>query len=341
MDKYNIVFVETPFSGVGILGRRAQDFVLREFADFPCKQSKIVKQSLYKEKDFCDDMINVVLPLDMPLVKKDDIISLVKTMTAKGVTCVKLGAYDSPAKVCIGVGDNGDVFSKDGCFLRIDSAKSFNVVYNQLKERILDRLLSLGVYVFDRATTFIDDTAIVEGGAVIMPFCTIEGESIIKSGATIRSSYLKDSVIEGGAMVDSSHLASSTVGENATVGPFARLRSANISKSCRVGDFVEVKASLLRDGVKASHLCYIGDADVGERTNVGCGTVFCNFDGEKKHKTTVGSECFIGANTNLIAPVVVGDNAFIAAGTTVTRDVEDGSFTIGRVRQDTKIKRTE
>lgn len=341
MDKYNIVFVETPYSGVRILGRRAQDFVLREFADFPCKHSKIIKEEHFKEKNFLGDMINVVLPLDMPLVKKEDILTLVKTMTAKGVTSVRLGTCDSIAKVCIGMGENGGVFSKDGCFLRIDSAKSFNVVYNQLKERILERLLSFGVYVFDRSSTFVDDTAVIESGAVILPFCTIEGESRVKSGATIRASYLKDSVVEGGAMVDSSHLVSSTVGENATIGPFARLRSANISASCRVGDFVEVKASLLREGVKASHLCYIGDADVGERTNVGCGTVFCNYDGEKKHKTTVGSECFIGANTNLIAPVVVGDNAFIAAGTTVTRDVEDGSFTIGRVRQDTKIKRTE
>lgn len=341
MDKYNIVFVETPFSGVSMFGRRAQDFVLREFADFSCAHSKIVKQSLYKEKNFCADMINVVLTLDMPLVKKEDILALVKTMTAKGLTCAKLGACDSPAKVCIGKGENGGVFSNDGCFLRIDSAKSFNVVYNQLKERILDRLLSNGVYIFDRASTFVDDTATIESGAVIMPFCTIEGESIVRSGATVRSSYLKDSVIESGANVDGSHLVSSHVGANATVGPFARLRSADISQSCRVGDFVEVKASLLREGVKASHLCYIGDADVGERTNVGCGTVFCNYDGEKKHKTTVGSDCFIGANTNLIAPVVVGDNAFIAAGTTVTRDIEDGSFTIGRVRQDTKIKKTE
>ncbi len=99
---------------------------------------------------------------------------------------------------------------------------------------------------------------------------------------------------------------------------------------------MEIKASKLSDGVKASHLSYVGDAEVGEGTNVGCGTVFCNYDGREKHKTTVGSRCFIGANTNLIAPVVVGDNAFIAAGTTVTRDVGDGSFTIGRVRQDTK-----
>ena len=158
------------------------------------------------------------------------------------------------------------------------------------------------------------------------------------NGAKVAGSYIKDSVIDG-ASVEYSYLACSHVHARATVGPFARLRGATIGNNCRVGDFVEVKASTLREGVKASHLTYIGDADVGERTNVGCGSVFCNYDGVDKHKTTVGCNCFIGANTNLIAPVVVGDNAFIAAGTTVTRDIEDGSFTIGRVRQDTKIKK--
>ena len=121
----------------------------------------------------------------------------------------------------------------------------------------------------------------------------------------------------------------------ASVGPYARLRRATIGEDCRVGDFVEVKNSTLENGVKAAHLSYIGDAAVGERTNVGCGTVFCNYDGKTKHKTTVGCDCFIGANTNLVAPLVVGDKAFIAAGTTVTRDVDEKTFTIGRVRQDT------
>lgn len=190
----------------------------------------------------------------------------------------------------------------------------------------------------DKNTTFIDDTVNIESGVVILPYTRIEGESVLMNGAKVAGSYIKDSVIDG-ASVEYSYLACSHVHARATVGPFARLRGATIGNDCRVGDFVEVKASTLREGVKASHLTYIGDADVGERTNVGCGSVFCNYDGVDKHKTTVGCNCFIGANTNLIAPVVVGDNAFIAAGTTVTRDIEDGSFTIGRVRQDTKIKK--
>lgn len=207
-----------------------------------------------------------------------------------------------------------------------------------LKDAILDDFLSRGVRILDKNTTFIDDTVNIESGVVILPYTRIEGESVLMNGAKVAGSYVKDSVIDG-ASVEYSYLACSHVHARATVGPFARLRGATIGNDCRVGDFVEVKASTLREGVKASHLTYIGDADVGERTNVGCGSVFCNYDGVDKHKTTVGCNCFIGANTNLIAPVVVGDNAFIAAGTTVTRDIEDGSFTIGRVRQDTKIKK--
>ena len=211
-------------------------------------------------------------------------------------------------------------------------------MYNLLKDAILDDFLSRGVRILDKNTTFIDDTVNIESGVVILPYTRIEGESVLMNGAKVAGSYVKDSVIDG-ASVEYSYLACSHVHARATVGPFARLRGATIGNDCRVGDFVEVKASTLREGVKASHLTYIGDADVGERTNVGCGSVFCNYDGVDKHKTTVGCNCFIGANTNLIAPVVVGDNAFIAAGTTVTRDIEDGSFTIGRVRQDTKIKK--
>lgn len=337
MGKYNIVFVDTAHSNDCLLGRRARDFVLREFADFKCDNARIVKESLLK--DACtlnaDDVL-VVLALDMPLVRKDDVLKMVSFMQANGISKVKLG---SASYISIGDGKESGVFSKDGCFLSIDSAKSFNVVYNKLKERIIDGFLQEGVVIVDSASTFIDDTVQIERGAKILPFCRIEGASVIMKDATVSASYLNNCVIEDGANVESTHAVCSRIGKQSQVGPFARLRHATVDSGCRVGDFVEIKASRLHDGVKASHLCYIGDADVGERTNVGCGTVFCNYDGEKKNKTTVGSECFIGANTNLIAPIVIGDNAFIAAGTTVTRDVQESSFTIGRVKQDTKIKK--
>lgn len=336
MEKYNIVFIKTWGGEKELLGRRAEDYVIREFSDFSAKKCRIAKQSAYKEETaILDGYVNVVLTLDMPLVKKADIEALADEMRRKNISSIHLGAKDSVAKICIGKGIDEGVFCARKAFLKIDDAKSYNIVYNLLKDEILDGLLQNGVNIIDKATTFIDDTVSVERGVTIKPFCTIEGESAILANSTIFASYIRDSVVDG-ADVSCSHIVCSHVHARATIGPFARLRHAVIDEGCRVGDFVEVKASRLRDGVKCAHLSYVGDADVGERTNVGCGTVFCNYDGREKHKTTVGAECFLGANTNLIAPLVVGDHAFIAAGTTVTRDVENGSFTIGRVRQDTK-----
>ena len=336
MEKYNIVFIKTDGGEKELLGRRAEDYVIREFSDFSAKKCRIAKQSAYKEETaILDGYVNVVLTLDMPLVKKADIEALADEMRRKNISAIHLGAKDSVAKICRGKGVDEGVFCAREAFLKIDDAKSYNIVYNLLKDEILDGLLQNGVNIIDKATTFIDDTVSVEQGVTIKPFCRIEGESFVSAKSVVSASYIRDSVIDG-ANVEWSHIVCSHVHARATVGPFARLRHAVIDDGCRVGDFVEVKASRLRDGVKCAHLSYVGDADVGERTNVGCGTVFCNYDGREKHKTTVGAECFLGANTNLIAPLVVGDHAFIAAGTTVTRDVENGSFTIGRVRQDTK-----
>lgn len=339
MDKYNIVFIKTPASKTEILGRKAEDYLTREFESFDATKCRISKLSAYKEEDALSDLhINVVLTLDMPLVKVADILQAVEDMKTHKIKHIALGGRDEVSKICFGKAQNEGVFCNKACFFKIDDAKSLNLVYNQMRNRIIARLLDSGVNIIDTHTTFIDDTANIESGVTILPFCRIEGRSELKGGAVISSSYIKDSVIDG-ARVDTSHMVDSYVYKNATVGPFARLRGATIHEGCRIGDFVEVKASRLASGVKASHLSYIGNAEVGEHTNVGCGSVFCNYDGVNKHKTTVGANCFLGANTNLIAPVVIGDNSFVAAGTTVTRDVQEESFTIGRVRQATTPKK--
>jgi len=234
-------------------------------------------------------------------------------------------------------------------------AKNNYLVYNQERERIIDKHLLNGVEIMDAFSTHIDDTVTIETGAVILPFCCIKGSTVIKSGAVVESSKLIDCTVESGAYIESSrlegcsvesgasvvmsHLVDSRVGSHASIGPFARLRGANIGENCRIGDFVEVKGSMLHEGVKAAHLAYIGDAEVGAKTNIGCGTVFCNYDGKEKNKTVVGEECFIGANVNLVAPLAVKDRAFIAAGTTVTKDLEKDTFTIGRVRQESKERK--
>ena len=339
MDKFNIVFIETANSKRSILGRRAEEYILREFARFDAGDSRIVKESVFFDNPdayYLADTVNVVLTLDTPLLRRKTVEHFVALMQHKNISSVRLGAKDAPSLIRIGNAREEGIFVVDDDFLKLGDTKSYNLVYNLLKDRILDAHLLAGVNILDKTTVFIDDTVKIEAGAQILPFSRIEGASVIRSGAKISASLVRNSVVEGGADVEMSHIVDSCIRPRATVGPFARLRGAQIGEGCRIGDFVEIKASKLSDGVKASHLSYVGDAEVGEGTNVGCGTVFCNYDGREKHKTTVGSRCFIGANTNLIAPVVVGDNAFIAAGTTVTRDVGDGSFTIGRVRQDTK-----
>lgn len=129
----------------------------------------------------------------------------------------------------------------------------------------------------------------------------------------------------------------SSVGSDTTVGPYAYVRpNSRIGSHVKVGDFVEVKNSTVDDGTKISHLTYVGDSDVGKNVNFGCGTVTVNYDGKNKFRTTIGNNAFIGCNTNLVAPVTVGDNSFIAAGSTITDEVPEDGFAIARQRQTVK-----
>ena len=172
----------------------------------------------------------------------------------------------------------------------------------------------------------------VGDNVTIEPFAVILGNTVLRDGCTVGSfSYLLNADVGENAVICASRIVDSKVGANSTVGPFAHLRNnAAVGDNCRVGNFVEIKKSNLANGVKASHLSYIGDADVGEKTNVGCGVIFVNYDGKTKHKTAVGKNCFIGCNSNLVAPVTVGDDCFIACDTTVTSDVPSGAFVVGR-----------
>ncbi|TMV14828.1 bifunctional UDP-N-acetylglucosamine diphosphorylase/glucosamine-1-phosphate N-acetyltransferase GlmU [Arenibacterium halophilum] len=158
--------------------------------------------------------------------------------------------------------------------------------------------------------------------------CTIEPNVVfgpdvtVESGATIRAF---------------THLEGCHVSRGATVGPFARLRpGAELSENAHVGNFVEIKNAIIGEGAKINHLSYIGDADLGARTNVGAGTITCNYDGVMKHRTTIGTDVFIGSDTMLVAPVTVGDGAMTATGTVVTRDVEPGAMAVARARQENK-----
>jgi bifunctional UDP-N-acetylglucosamine pyrophosphorylase/glucosamine-1-phosphate N-acetyltransferase len=152
------------------------------------------------------------------------------------------------------------------------------------------------------------------------------------------NTILKNATIGNNSRIEAfSHLDSATVGEGCVIGPYARLREgSNIENSAKVGNFVETKNSTLGSGSKANHFTYLGDTEVGTSTNIGAGTITCNYDGTNKHKTTIGDESFIGSNTSLVAPVTVGSNSTVAAGSVITKDVPDGALGVGRSKQANK-----
>lgn len=334
LDNVKIWLLHSPFENVEILGRKSGDYVRREFGAYCAGE--------INDADECelrDGETGVILSLGAPLVTVEDVENGVECLRRRKLGKLFFGERGSDACAFRRDGKDSGYFFSSSRFCKVDSAKNTSLVYNQMKERIILRHLTAEVDVVDAANTVIDDTVTIFSGAKVMPFCRLTGATVIESGAVVEGSFVRDSVIRRGAQVTMSYLTDTCVGERATVGPFARLRGAEIEADCRIGDFVEIKNSRMGAGAKSAHLAYIGDATVGERTNIGCGTVFCNYDGKNKHRTTVGADCFIGANTNLVAPVEVGDGAFVAAGTTVTENVDVGAFAIGRVRQQNMEKK--
>ena len=197
--------------------------------------------------------------------------------------------------------------------------------------------------VISPATVTIAETVRIGAGAVIYPNNHIFGNTTIGAGAVLLpNNIIEDSEIGEGARIEASVLRGARVGNGACVGPFSNLREgAAVGERCRVGDFVEIKNANIGGGSKVSHLAYVGDADIGADCNVGCGAVFCNYDGEKKRRSRAGDGCFIGSNANIVAPVTLGDGCYVAAGTTITRDVPAGAFVIGRARQGENARLSE
>ena len=207
-----------------------------------------------------------------------------------------------------------------------------------MKNRILKSHMLAGVTIMDANNTYIDKTVKISRDVTIYPGCILEGSTVIDEDCILGPhTRVINSVLDKGVIAQNSVILDSKVGEATTVGPFAYLRPGNvIGKHAKIGDFVEMKNSNFGDHSKASHLTYIGDADVGSNVNLGCGVVFVNYDGKKKNRSTVEDNCFVGCNVNLVAPVTVKKDSYIAAGTTITKDVPEGSLSIGRARQENK-----
>jgi len=191
-----------------------------------------------------------------------------------------------------------------------------------------------------RGDVYVDDSVSIEPDAVLEPGVRLRGATSVGAGATIDvGCVVTDSKIHAGAhLLPYSVVTESEVFAGAHVGPFSHLRPGSIlEQDAKVGSFVETKNARLRPDAKANHLAYLGDADIGERVNIGAGVIVCNYDGYRKHRTTIGADTFIGSDSQLIAPVTIGKNAYVATATSVTHDVPDDALAIGRTRQQNKL----
>jgi bifunctional UDP-N-acetylglucosamine pyrophosphorylase / glucosamine-1-phosphate N-acetyltransferase len=222
-----------------------------------------------------------------------------------------------------------------GCNNRAELAQVDRI----FRERKAAALMAAGVTIYFPETVLIDPEVEVGPDTVIEPCVELLGATRVGSGCTIRTgSVISDSVLEEAVHVRQHCLVvSSRLGRATVVGPFAHLRDgAELRPGAHVGNYVEVKKSLLEEGVKAMHLTYLGDATIGRETNVGAGTITCNYDGVRKNPTTIGARVFVGSGTELVAPIRVGDGAYIAAGSTITEDVPADALAIARERQSLK-----
>ncbi len=208
-----------------------------------------------------------------------------------------------------------------------------------LRIRKNNQLMEGGVTLIDPDRTYVDLDVEIGKDVILYPMVTIEGTTRIGAGTVVRSGTRISSSLIGSnvKILDSCLVTDSEIGAGASVGPSARLRNhTSVGEGCRIGNFVELKKSTLAAGTKAAHLTYLGDAKIGEDVNIGAGTITCNYDGSKKSETIIEDGVFIGSDSQLVAPVHIGRGAYVAAGSTITRDVPAGSLAIARGRQEVK-----
>jgi bifunctional UDP-N-acetylglucosamine pyrophosphorylase / glucosamine-1-phosphate N-acetyltransferase len=207
-----------------------------------------------------------------------------------------------------------------------------------MRARINERHMRNGVTIINPATTHISADAIIGSDTIILPGVMIEGKTVIGEDCKIGpNSHIVESQIGDNTSIHSSVVLNSQVGNETAVGPFAHLRpDSSLGDHVKIGNFVEVKKSTLGEGTKVSHLSYIGDAEIGSNVNIGCGSITVNYDGKNKYQTVIEDDVFVGCNSNLVAPVKLRKGSFIAAGSTITKEVPEETLAIARARQENK-----
>ena len=245
---------------------------------------------------------------------------LVSIISNKGF---KIKTYNAPNDEVKGANSKAELAQLEG-------------IYRKMKA---EELINNGITVADPARLDIRGEVIAGKDCLVDVNVILEGKVTLGDNVHIGpNTILKNVTIGNNSKIEAfSHLDRATVGDGCVIGPYARLREgSNIENSAKVGNFVETKNTTLGNGSKANHFTYLGDTEVGTSTNIGAGTITCNYDGTNKHKTFIGNESFIGSNTSLVAPVTIGSNATVAAGSVITKDVPDGALGVGRSTQDNK-----
>lgn len=219
--------------------------------------------------------------------------------------------------------------------LGINDRLQLATAYEILQKRVKEKWMLAGVTLIDPTSITIDETVELQPDVIIEPQTHLRGNTVIETGSHIGpGSLIENSHLSENVTVQYSVVTDSTVQAGSRIGPYAHLRGqVEVGANCRVGNFVELKNTQLGDRTNAAHLSYIGDTVVGNQVNIGAGTITANYDGVKKHRTKIGDRTKTGANSVLVAPITLGDDVYIAAGSTVTEDVPDGSLAIARSRQ--------
>ncbi len=293
---------------------------------------------IVEEKDIKDSHTKQIKEVNtgiyfLNLLKLKDLLSLISNDNAQKeyyLTDIVELAYKKGLKV-------DGIISKDkDCVLGVNNPKDLNLCESILQNKINDFFMSKGVILRNKNLVKIGPEVNIDSGVDISGPCEIYGESSIGSGCVVESNVvIRNCKVGKDCLIRSfSYLEDADVGDGCQIGPFSRIRPGTLlEEDVRIGNFVEVKKSYLKRGVKANHLSYIGDASVGEESNIGAGTITCNYDGYKKHNTVIGKKAFIGSNTALVAPVKVGNFCVIGAGSTITKDVPDEMLVVARAKQ--------
>ena len=281
----------------------------------------------------------VLLFSDTPLITRKTVLDAVKQLedTNRNVLKMTRGYVTKTSHLmrADGIYTEDTQYFDEEDFVTAFDFRQVSLITEILKNRILSHHMACGVHFADPSTVYIGSDVTIGSGVTIAPDNTLLGKTVIKNNVAIKTgNVIEDCIIDDGATIDSSRLYRSYIGKGTAVGPFAYIRpNCVIGERCRIGDFVEIKNSVIGDRCKVSHLSYVGDCEMGVGCNIGCGVVFVNYDGKDKYKTRVGSRVFIGSNSNIIAPLDIADGAFIAAGSTLTDSVPEGTLAIARARQ--------